>query len=442
MKDHLSGVLNAPVESNEVRQQPPNTFQRMTYIWLRLSGPNPDQFNDSLESQEQLRYSRILSVLHFLIAIAVGLFLPEAFFTPSLWLPLATVALLTLISLLCNRAGWITSSTILYILGVDTAITVLLVTLPQGLRNSNLSDFNLFLVATLAGGITLPRRLMLWLAIFHISLIVLLFTFLPHQQLLTQEIAQYGEGFYGEINDAIVLQIIGAAIAWLNSWSVHKALLRASKAESLVELNQRLNEHMQLQVAQKANLEHGIQVLKEAHARFANGDYKARAILQDNELAPLALSFNLLAERLNRITSAALEQTRLEQAFQQLFAIRDAIIHRGILRPFTPTGTQVDQVHPWMIQFYQSRQLSAQYGKAAEKVRLTLLRQRVLVTQLKSTLDQTHVHTKTLSLETRELASAFEGIGRAQSLCLQVEEQGKLCLQETQQLEQQIKASS
>lgn len=442
MKNPSSPLLPPSTEDSKVPRTQHTLVQQITQAWLRFSGPDLSRFNDSLESQEQLRYSRILSVLQFLIIVAIGLFAPEALFTPSLWVPLATVGLFTLASLLCNRSRQITASTILYILGVDAAIVVLLTTLPNGLRNSNLPDFDLFLVATLAGGITLPRRLMPFLVIFHISLIVLLFTLVPHQQLLTQEIIQYGEGYYGEINDAIVLQVIGASIAWLNSWSVHRALLRASKAEDLATANQRLNEYMQLQIAQKANLEYGIQVLKEAHARFANGDYKARALLQDNELASLALSFNLLAERLNRIASIALEYTRLEQAFQQLFAVRDTLIRRGTLSPFNPTGTYVDQIYPWMTQFYQTRQLFAQYSKFVDKVRSILLRHRVLVTQLKSVLDQNQINTQALSKDPRIPHSAREDIEKSQLLCLQIEEQGKLCLQETQLFEQLCKAST
>ncbi|MEO7020431.1 MAG: hypothetical protein ABI234_09810 [Ktedonobacteraceae bacterium] len=437
-----SMALDFSVEDDEAPQKRGNIFQRMARAWLRFSGPNLDRFDSSLKSQELLRRSRIMSVLNLLIIVAVVIISPTILPAPNLLAPILALILCGFASFLCNRTGFVTASTVIYIFGIDAAIVISLVTLPHGLRNTNIPDLDLFLVATLAGGIVLPRRLLPFLALFHIALIILLFTFVPHEQLLIRESIESGQGFYGEISDAILLQIVGTSIAWLNAWSVDRALVRASKAEDLAKAHQRLNEYTQLQAAQRENLEHGIQVLKDAHARFANGDYKARAVLQDNELVSLALSFNLLAERLNRIALIARDYSRLEQALQQLFAVRDAIIHQGTLHPFNPTGTYADQLYPWVKQFYQSRRLSAQYGETVEKVRLTLLRQRTLVTQLKSSLDQTHINAQTLGKETRILSSAIEGVEKAQQLCLQVEEQGKRCLQETQQFEQLLKASN
>jgi HAMP domain-containing protein len=147
---------------------------------------------------------------------------------------------------------------------------------------------------------------------------------LPYDPLLTQEITLNQKGFaYAELSDAFLIQIVGATIAWLGAWSVDRALLRTSRAEEVAEARKRLNEQAQQIVAQKHRLDYGMSMLKEAQARFANGDYTARVKLQDNELTPLALSFNLLAERLYRITQIAQEYTRLEQALQQLFEIQN-----------------------------------------------------------------------------------------------------------------------
>jgi hypothetical protein len=188
-------------------------------------------------------------------------------------------------------------------------------TLPTGIGNSNIPDFDLFIIPTLIGGVVLPRRFVPWLAALHICITIALFTLLPHDPLLTQEITLNQKGFaYAELSDAFLIQIVGATIAWLGAWSVDRALLRASRAEEVAEARKRLNEQAQLIVAQKHRLDYGMSMLKEARARFANGDYTARVKLQDNELTPLALSFNLLAERLYRITQIAQEYTRLEQA--------------------------------------------------------------------------------------------------------------------------------
>lgn len=440
MKDQPSIALDFSVEDYGEQQPQHTIFQRIARAWLRFSGPNPDAFDASLKSQEILRRSHIVSVLHILIIIAAGIFLPAIFLSPNLVSPYAAILILGLASFLCNRFGLVTLGAVIFVFGVDIAVVILLGTLPHGLRNSNIPDFDLFLVATLAGGVILPRRLLLPLALFHIALIVLLFTFVPHEQLLTQEMIASGQGSYGEINDAVLLQIIGASIAWLNAWSVDRALLRVSKAEELEKAHLRLNEYSQMQETQRKNLEHGIQVLKEAHARLANGDYRARALLQENELGSLALSFNLLAERMNRVAQIALEYSRLEQAFQQLFAVRDALIHRGMAYPFDATGTPVDQVYPWMKLYYQARQLFAQYGESVERVRTALVRQGMLLNQVRSTLDMTRARAEETAAGNRTLFPVLEDLEHIQTFCLQAAEQGKRCLLETQQLEQMLKA--
>ena len=315
-----------------------------------------------------------------------------------------------------------------------------MVTLPRGIRNSNIPDFDLFIIPILIAGIVLPRRLLPFLAVLHIVLILAIFTLLPHDPLLTEEIRVNQKGFaYSELSDAFLLQVVGALIAWLNAWSVDRALVRASKAEGLAQAQRTLHQQARLQVEQKRRLEYGIDVLKDAHARFANGDYRARAHLQDNELASLAFSFNLLAERLNRVAQTAQAYTNLEQAFQQLFAIQTAVVYGGALQPLMPTGTLVDKIYPWLKQYYQLRQMYIHCLAAVEKMRQTLIHQRTLLTQLTSTLDQAHADVQLEISDSRKLSISLEPVEKAQHLCKQAEEQEKLCLQQAKYLDQLLK---
>ncbi len=415
-------------------------FHRITRWWLRLSGPNRSRFGASLEDQERLRRSRILSALFPLVGLAVLITAPTAIPVPTYWIPILTLLLFGLIAFMLNRAALINLSGIFLILAIDASLAILMITLPHGIRNSNIPDLDFFLISILIGGIVLPRSLLPVLTLFHIALIVALFAMVPHDPLLTQEILVNQRGFaYSELSDAFLLQIVGATIAWLHSWSVERALLRASKAEELAEAHQRLNQQALMQVERKERLEYGINVLKEAHARFANGDYKARAHLQDNELASLAVSFNLLAERLNRIAQAAQEYVQVEQAFQQLFAIQEAVVYRGALQPLIPTGTLVDRIYPWLKQYYQLRQMFIRCSYALEKLRLLLTRQRTLLTQLSSFLGQTHSDIRLVTRDIRALSSTLEIVEKSQQLCDQLEEQGKLSLQEERLLEQLLK---
>lgn len=415
-------------------------WQRLGRSWLHLSGPSIERFSSSLEDQERLRRSRVLSALFLLTPIAILIIIPTAIAVPIYWIPILVLFIFSLIAFFCNRAMLINLGGLFIIVAIDATITILMIMLPTGIRNSNIPDFDLFLIATMVGGIVLPRRALPFLAVFHIILIIALFALLPHDPLLVKEIQINQGGFaYSELSDALLLQIVGAAITWLNARSVDLALLRASKAEELAGLQQSLNEQARLQVKQKEGLEYGIDILKEAHARFANGDYSARAILYNNDLASLAASFNLMADRLNRIARVAREQESLEMAFQQLFVIQEEVVYGGPLRPLPPTGTLVDKIYPWLKQYYLFRQIYNQCGAVLEKARFSLTRQRTVLAQLKSALDQMRSSLSQGTRGTAQLAPTFELIEKAQYLCDQVEEQGRFGLQETKQLDQLLK---
>jgi hypothetical protein len=359
---------------------------------------------------------------------------------PTYWLSLILLLTMEGLALLLNRAACINLSGLFVIFGIDSALIILTVTQPAALRNSNIPDVDLFLLSTLVGGIVLPRRLIPSLALFHIALIVTLLAFFPRNILLLEEILMNQKGLADhEISDAWLLQVIGALIAWLNAWSVEKALLRASKAEDLKQVQSNLQEHMRRQRAQEERLAYGIVLLKEVHARFSHGNFRVRAHLQDNELVALALSFNLMAERLNRVGQAAQEYLRLEQAFQQLFAIQNAVIYQSALPPLPPTGTLLDRIYPWLKQYHQLRQVYMRFGTLLEKVHLTLARQRTLLMQLTSILDQLHARMRLGTERSGACTHSLDALEKAQQLCMQIEEQSRACAQETRQLDQLLK---
>ena len=427
------------VDNGAVRKQG-NFWQRLGATWLRFSGPDQRRFGQSLEDQERLRRSRILSGFLFLMLVSMTMVTPTAIVVPTYWTGVLVFAVFGIVAFFCNRAALINLGGLFVILAIDVSMILLFLTLPHGIGNSNIPDFDLFLVAILLGGIVLPRRMLPFLGLFHIVIILALFSLLPHSPLLTKEIQVNQNGsVYNELSDALVLQVIVTALAWLNARSVDLALLRASKAEELAATQRSLSEQTQLQGEQMERLEYGIGILKEAHARFANGDYRARAVLQANELAPLAISFNLLADRLNRIARDAQEWENVELAFQQLFALQERVIYGGQLHSLPPTGTLVDKIYPWLKQYFLFRQVYNRCGVTLEKARFALTRQRAVLAQLKSALDQVRLELRLTSADTHKLSPAFELIEKAQGFCEQIDEQGKLSLQETKQLDQMLK---
>ncbi|MBE3558653.1 MAG: methyl-accepting chemotaxis protein [Ktedonobacteraceae bacterium] len=62
---------------------------------------------------------------------------------------------------------------------------------------------------------------------------------------------------------------------------------------------------------EKRALEEGVEVLKETHARVARGDFSARAPAVSGPLLPIAISFNLMVERLSSLAQRASEYQQI-----------------------------------------------------------------------------------------------------------------------------------
>ncbi len=449
----------------------PGPIRKMVNVWLYLAGPKRASFGSSMEELERLRHSRLLSALLFCGIVVLLMVVPTAIPVPTYWIPIFLNLSLSAVALFLNRSGRINIASIFYILAIDATLVVLMVTLPTGIRNSNIPDFDLFFLPVLISGVVLPKRFIPLIAIMHIIVIVTLFSLLPHDRLLTEEIQINQGGFaYSELSDAFILQVVGGAIAWLSAWSVDRALLRASKAEDLAEARRHLNKQASRIVEQKQRLEYGIDVVKNAQARFANGDFKARARLQDNELVPLAMSFNLLAERLNRINQMAHDYTRLEQALQRLLEDQNAILYGGTVKQHRPSGTLVDRIQPIIQRYDQLRSIVIQSRMALETIWRDLAQQQVLVSELDAVLTQAsstalflasysgaqrpeHAPSQGTAVpdpfsllpmigNSPQVSAYFDDqvqlLGRAQQLCAQLNKQSRQSLQTTKDLVSQL----
>ncbi len=387
-------------------------ISRAIETWLRFTGASYEQAGTSIEEQERVRHSRLLSAILFCSGITILFLIPTAIPVPSYWIPIILNLFFSAVALVLNRSGKVTIAGIFFVLAIDVTLIIGQVTLPTGIRNSNIPDFDLFILPILISGIILPKRLIPFIALMHIAIIITLFNVLPHDVLLTEEIKVNQGGFaYSELSDAIIIQIVGSAIAWLGAWSVDKALQRASRAEDLAQARQRLQRQSLQLIEQKQRLDYGIDIVKNAQARFANGDFKARARLQDNELAPLAISFNLLAERMNRITQVAQDYTRLEQALKQLLDVQQTLMYGGTIKSYQPTGTLVDRMQPIIQRCYQLSSVITQNRSSLEMIGKDLTHEQALVTELNGVLSQLFSATDILSKwnDTNENRSSHSG---------------------------------
>lgn len=354
---HESARDTAPEPDN---QTPPRQQSSMTTVarrlwagWVWLTGPKAEHFSKDLAAQERLRRARLISALLLLLVAVLCFFLPSALGGYSLaWMQMSIMASCGVVAAALNRRGQVTLSALVMTLLVDITLIQFILSLPN-LNTTNLADLDLFVLAVLVGGILLPRWLIVSTGAGQIAIILLLFYLKPHDPLLDVEIAKYEAGLgYAALTDPILLQICGATIA----------------------------------------------LLQESQARVANGEYSARIELQGNELLPVAISFNLMAERLSRNQRIQQTYQNLEQAVQHLLDTLMALEQNAALVKFAPTGTLVDLVFPYLAQLRTLTIILRQSMPLAEEASLTLQRQQTHLAHIEANL------TNTLLL-TRELAS-------------------------------------
>ncbi|HEU5370733.1 MAG TPA: hypothetical protein VFU69_19825 [Ktedonobacterales bacterium] len=365
---------------HDVRQQPPQMqrtgpLQRLWNAWLWLTGPRPERFSGGISGREALRRSRLISALLVLIVLAIPTLVPSALVQPLIWRPLVLLAIGAVLVGLLNRGGMVTISGFAYIVLIDAAIAGYVATKPT-FTYGNIPNLDLFILTILIAGMVLPRQLIPGVAALQLGLIVALFNLKPHDIYLQAGIRTYFNNQpYTAIVNALLLQITGAGIAWLHAWSVNRAILRADRAEELAAARARINEQASQIAQQKQRLEQGISALQEVQARVANGEYGARISLQGNELLPLAVSFNLMAERLGRIERLEQDYRRLESAIQQMMEACDRVA-RGIApAALRATGTVVDRVFPFLLRLHHVSTQLLQGSALAEDLRALLQHQ-------------------------------------------------------------------
>ncbi|HLW02222.1 MAG TPA: hypothetical protein VKT82_26440 [Ktedonobacterales bacterium] len=362
--------------------------QRLWAGWLWLTGPQAERFGSDLASQELLRRSRLISAVLAILVLVLCFFIPSGLGGYSLvWVQIATMASCGVLVAVLNRVGRVTLSALVMTLLVDiTLAQFLLFSLPK-LNTTNLADLDLFTIAVLIGGILLPRWLIASTSALQICLIILLFVLKPHDPVLDAEIGKYEAGLaYAALTDPILLQICGASIALLYAWSVERALLRANRAEELAEARAHISAQAREIAGQKHRLEEGIALLQDAQARVANGEYGARISLQKNELLPVAVSFNLMAERLSRNEQAQQAYRRLTAAVQQLLEAFVALGQQMEPAGFTPTGTLADQLFPFLVRFRSLTFALARVLPLAQDTQMALQRQQHPLAQIESNL--------------------------------------------------------
>lgn len=366
---------------------PPRVGRRLWKAWLWLTGPRSNRFGRTIAAQERLRRSRLVSTLLILVAVVMLLLTPSAFRVSGLWQAIVMMGAMGVLAALLNRVGHVTLSGLVVIALADASVTFNIVRQQYGLTNTTVADLYLLAIAIMIAGMVLPNIYIPLVGAGQIAISLIIFYGLPPDTLLLQEIKKVdGNMSYTSVLGPILLQVCSVGIVWLYAGSVDRAILRASRAEELAEAQARINEQAQVIAGQKQRLEEGIQAIQETQGRIVRGDYSARVSLQGNELLPLAVSFNMMAERLSHVQQIEAEHKQMEGALQQVLDACKAISRGMAPAPWRQTGSVLDRIFPFLQHLYDLMTEMVHVSRLADDLRTVLQRQYDSLTQMEEQL--------------------------------------------------------
>jgi hypothetical protein len=300
------------------------------------------------------RRSRLVRIVTIGVTIPILLLIPSTF-VPSLdgasLIALVAALVGAVTAYVLNRMGLVISASLTLVGGIAVAIAFVLVGKSfnqHGLDLNDLRLYDLFLIPIVLSGVLAGRRGPLILTAITSTFTVVSLLVLPK----TPTLQAYWDGTYqyvlGSAYDVVAIaffaQWLTAAAAWLGADSVRRALLDASRADELAAANERVVAQAQQIETQQQRLREGILQIQAVHSAIARGQWNARARVQESELLPLAMSLNLLLDRLTGLTREQEQRQRMDRTATELAA---ALRRTRAGEPYIPpayTGTPLDEV--------------------------------------------------------------------------------------------------
>lgn len=132
---------------------------------------------------------------------------------------------------------------------------------------------------------------------------------------------QYEVGsFFDLVIELLVFQAFAAVIAWLGADSIQRTLLRAARADNLEVANRQIAQQAEELAAQRRRMHQAVMQIQQVHAAIARGQLDARARVDEPELLPIAMSLNLVLDRLTRLTRDDSQRLQMERTARELAA--------------------------------------------------------------------------------------------------------------------------
>lgn len=313
---------------------------------------NPEQV---MRETDRRRRQRLLRIISLGVMVAVILLIPTCLI-PSLnrvMLGALIIALVgTLLAYGLNQTGRVNAGGYALMAGLFLAISWEIVAKAQAQPGLDLVDarlYDLFVLPIVVSTVVIGRRGPTVFGGAAIVFTIASFLLLKH----TPELQQYWDGHYqdavpGSVYDLIAvpcaIQILTAVAAWLGADSVRRALLEAGRADELATASDQVQAQARAAETARYRLQQGIAHLQQVHAAVARGQWDARATIVEGELMPVALSLNLLLDRLSRLIRETGDRERVNAAAHEL-AIALRRLRAG--EPYNPpnyTGTPFDEV--------------------------------------------------------------------------------------------------
>lgn len=317
--------------------------ERRPNWWLRLTSAPSIPGDTSFAGRERVRRSRLASWLILGILVVELLLIPLTVGSEGTVLALGLGFVGVVIAAICNRLGWITSSAVILIVIVAGGIFGSVASEPNGLTMFDLPAYDALTITVVVAASILPAVSGFFIAVIDAVLIVVDFTLQPHAADVVTNIQLYGT--VALLARPISLLVIVAVVAYLWVRGTHREINRANRAEEVAAL-----EHAYAE--QRRQLEIGVNQILATHVRIANGDYNARAPLnQENILWQIAVSLNNMVERLKASMAQATQASRAayqlgrteDEARRLAAALRDLQQGRQPIWP-QPTGTVIDEL--------------------------------------------------------------------------------------------------
>ncbi|GLV55123.1 hypothetical protein KDH_19700 [Dictyobacter sp. S3.2.2.5] len=178
--------------------------------------------------------------------------------------------------------------------------------------------------------------------------------------------ARGGQTLLLAIGSAFVL-MVGLVTRQSLSLMEHGRMIRQLQ-HALLLTQQELNEsrHVIDQVSREARekraVEEAIGILRNAHAMLARGDFSARAIVTSGPLLPIAMSFNLMVERLSTLKQQTEAYEHLRNECQMLRGVVEHLSMGGPLAPMQKISQKSPELRPiFLTLVYFQRQQQQQW---------------------------------------------------------------------------------